>query len=186
MPVSFPKAVRNIAGMSAVFSLRIIAHEQPSASRAPPRLFLRIRLRAPVGHPARIRAEQPFSPSGDQNKRPPAAKACRLIPFFPGLRRIHRTVPPTKRLDRIDGQIQDRADTLIPFAHGSQPPDLLLLFLRHGFLPLLPVCIFIHTSPLLVKTCLNPQQPQRAETKGLLLFFRGVGNTRRRPSRPCH
>ena len=186
MPVSFPKAVRNIAGMSAVFSLRIIAHEQPSASRAPPRLFLRIRLRAPVGHPARIRAEQPFSPSGDQNKRPPAAKACRLIPFFPELRRIHRTVPPAKRLDRIDGQIQDRADTLIPFAHGSQPPDLLLLFLRHGFLPLLPVCISIHTSPLLVETRLNPQQPQRAEAKGLLLFFRGSWNTRRRPSRPCH
>ena len=74
-------------------------------------------------HPSRTAV---FSVRGSEQA---AARSEGMPPdsLFPGI--------AAKRLDRIDGQIQDRADSLIPFAHGSQPPDLLLLFLRHDFLP---------------------------------------------------
>lgn len=132
----FSKSMFNVACMVTVLSLGIVPKKQSSAVQTPPWLFLRFCLRAPIRHPACVRAEQPPFPAGNQNKWLPAPQTDHaiILPVLYG-RLIFFPISAAKGLHSIHRQVKDDADSLVSFSHGSQSPDLLLLFLCHCHAP---------------------------------------------------
>ena len=118
--------------MIAVFSLGIISKEQSSAVQASPWLCLLFCLRAPIRHPACVRAEQTPFPAGNLNKRLPTPQTdhaiIRLV-LYGGL--VFFPISAAKGLHSIHRQVKNSADSLVSLSHGSQSPNFLLLFLCH-------------------------------------------------------
>ena len=122
--------------MVAVFSLGIISKEHSSAVQASPWLCLLFCLRAPIRHPACVRAEHPPFPAGNLNKRLPTPQTdhATIRPVLYG-RFILFPISAAKGLHSIHRQVKDSADSLVSLSHGSQSPNFLLLFLCHYHAP---------------------------------------------------